>query len=176
MHESEKWKWSLSVVSDPQRPHGLQCTRLLRPWDFPGKSTGVGCHCSIVWYKSNSIDTCAHWGRGCRGQKDRRSDGSTWTPAQRTYCRALASAALGCGLPGHTLCDDRLRALPWPWCDYSSALLSTTTRASVPPLLRGTSPAPEIWETTTAVFPVLMLRLLILPAFGLNERQDLLFT
>ena len=44
MHESEKWKWSLSVVSDPQRPHGLQPTRLLRPWDFPGKSTGVGCH------------------------------------------------------------------------------------------------------------------------------------
>ena len=25
-------------------PHGLQPTRLLRPWDFPGKSTGVGCH------------------------------------------------------------------------------------------------------------------------------------
>ena len=26
------------------RPHGLQPTRLLRPWNFPGKSTGVGCH------------------------------------------------------------------------------------------------------------------------------------
>ena len=26
------------------RPPGLQPTRLLRPWDFPGKSTGVGCH------------------------------------------------------------------------------------------------------------------------------------
>ena len=25
-----------------QQPHGLQPTRLLRPWDFPGKSTGVG--------------------------------------------------------------------------------------------------------------------------------------
>ena len=23
--------------------HGLQPTRLLHPWDFPGKSTGVGC-------------------------------------------------------------------------------------------------------------------------------------
>ena len=23
MHESERWKWSRSVVSDPQRPHGL---------------------------------------------------------------------------------------------------------------------------------------------------------
>ena len=47
MHESEKWKWSRSVVSDPQRPHGLQPTRLLRPWDFPGRSTGVGCHCLL---------------------------------------------------------------------------------------------------------------------------------
>ena len=25
----------------------LQPTRLLRPWDFPGKSTGVGCHCLL---------------------------------------------------------------------------------------------------------------------------------
>ena len=42
-----KWKWSCSVVSDPQRPHGLQPTRLLHPWDFPGKSIGVGCHCLL---------------------------------------------------------------------------------------------------------------------------------
>ena len=47
MHESEKWKWSRSVVSDPKRPHGLQSSRLLCPWDFPGKSTGVGCHCLL---------------------------------------------------------------------------------------------------------------------------------
>ena len=44
MHESEKWKWSRSVVSDSLRPHGLQPTRLLCPWDFPGKNTGVGCY------------------------------------------------------------------------------------------------------------------------------------
>ena len=48
MHESEKWKWSRSVMSDPQRPHELQPSRLLCPWDFPGKSTGVGCHC-LLW-------------------------------------------------------------------------------------------------------------------------------
>ena len=47
MHESEKWKWSRSVVFDSQWPHVLQPTRLLRPWDFPGKSTGVGCHCLL---------------------------------------------------------------------------------------------------------------------------------
>ena len=47
MHESEKWKWSCSVVSNSSRSHGLQPTRLLHPWDFPGKSTGVGCHCLL---------------------------------------------------------------------------------------------------------------------------------
>ena len=31
-------------LCDSSRPHGLQPTRLLLPWDFPGKSTGVGCH------------------------------------------------------------------------------------------------------------------------------------
>ena len=31
----------------PQRLHGLQPTRLLHPWDFPGKSTGVGSHCLL---------------------------------------------------------------------------------------------------------------------------------
>jgi len=47
MHESEKWKWSRSVVSDSQWPHGLQPTRLLCPWDFPGPSTSfqiIKCH------------------------------------------------------------------------------------------------------------------------------------
>ena len=29
------------------QPHGLQPPRLLHPWDFPGKSTGVGCRCVL---------------------------------------------------------------------------------------------------------------------------------
>ena len=34
---------SCPTLSDPR-----DCsTRLLRPWDFPGKSTGVGCHCLL---------------------------------------------------------------------------------------------------------------------------------
>ena len=54
-HESEKWKWSLSVASDSSRPHGLQPTRLFCPQDFPGESTGVGCyyllrHISYTWH------------------------------------------------------------------------------------------------------------------------------
>ena len=45
---SNAWKWKVKVKSlscvQLLWPHGLQPTRLLRPWDFPGKSTGVGCH------------------------------------------------------------------------------------------------------------------------------------
>ena len=53
MHESEKWKWSHSVVSDSSWPHGLQPTRFLHPWDFPGKSTWVGCQANGVtdWFQ-----------------------------------------------------------------------------------------------------------------------------
>ena len=47
MQESETWEGSRSVVSDSLQPHGLRPTRLLRPWDFPGESTGVGCHCLL---------------------------------------------------------------------------------------------------------------------------------
>ena len=67
MHESEKWKWSRSVLSDSSRPHGLQPTRLHRPWDFPGKSAGVGCQCllrlsymeaHLFSYKKRKHDCC----------------------------------------------------------------------------------------------------------------------
>ena len=48
------WRWAMSmcvhvcsvasVVSDSLWPHGLWPTRLLCPWNSPGKNTGVGCH------------------------------------------------------------------------------------------------------------------------------------
>ena len=36
--------WVASGMLDSLRPHELQPARLLRPWDSPGKNTGVGCH------------------------------------------------------------------------------------------------------------------------------------
>ena len=39
-----KWNWSHSVSSNSLLPHGLLPARLLHPWDFPGKNTGVGFH------------------------------------------------------------------------------------------------------------------------------------
>ena len=43
-----------SVVSDSVRPHRRQPTRLPRPWDSPGKNTGVGCHFLLQCMKVKS--------------------------------------------------------------------------------------------------------------------------
>ena len=62
MHEGEKRKGSRSVVSNSQRPHGLQPARLCSPWDSPGKNTGVGCHflleCMRVKSESEVTQSC----------------------------------------------------------------------------------------------------------------------
>ena len=41
------------------RPHGRQPTRLPRPWDSPGKNTGVGCHFLLQWMKMKSESEAA---------------------------------------------------------------------------------------------------------------------
>ena len=42
------------VVSDSVRPHRWQPTRLPRPWDSPGKNSGVGCHFLLQCMKVKS--------------------------------------------------------------------------------------------------------------------------
>ena len=58
-----KWKWSRSHVSDSSRPHGLQPTRLLRPWEFPAKNTGVGYHFLLQCRKVRS-ESCKSFPNG----------------------------------------------------------------------------------------------------------------
>ena len=49
-------------MSNPVRPHRRQPTRLPRPWDSPGKNTGVGCHfllqCMKVKSESEVAQSC----------------------------------------------------------------------------------------------------------------------
>ena len=41
-------------MSDSERPHRRQPTRLPCSWDSPGKNTGVGCHCLLQCMKVKS--------------------------------------------------------------------------------------------------------------------------
>ena len=49
-------------MSDSAQSHGLQPTRLLHPWDFPGKNPGVGCsfllQCMKVKSESEVAQSC----------------------------------------------------------------------------------------------------------------------
>ena len=60
---SIKWKWSRSVVSDSFWPHGLYPTRLLCPWDSPGKNTGAGYHFLLqgIFPTQGSNPGLPHW-------------------------------------------------------------------------------------------------------------------
>ena len=53
------WWWSGSVVSDSLPPHGL------RPWDSPGKNTGVDCHFLLqgIFPTQGSNPGLPHWGK-----------------------------------------------------------------------------------------------------------------
>ena len=49
-------------MSDSVQPHRRQPTRLPRPWDSPGKNTGMGCHfllqCLKVKSESEVVQSC----------------------------------------------------------------------------------------------------------------------
>ena len=115
MHESEKWKWSCSVVSDPQWPHGLQPSRLLHPWDFPGKSTGVGCHCLLCVQHSSAVLKWSYADTVTTQHKPSETDQSYTTAGQgapKAACRGQREAEEECpaGVGG-----SRALAIPRFW-------------------------------------------------------------
>ena len=76
-------------MSDSVRPHRQQPARLPRPWDSPGKNTGVGCHCLLQCMKVKSESEVAQ------------------------SCPTL-SDSMDCSPPGSSVCGIfQARALEW---------------------------------------------------------------
>ena len=100
MHE--KWKVKVRTLSRVRLlgTHGLQPTRLLHPWDFPGKSTRVGCHCllhQLLWVCSiNSVinrrlKQIRKWELFLLLQKSNKLRGSSWeSPSKFTTFPSLS--------------------------------------------------------------------------------------
>ena len=85
-------------MSDSVRPRRWQPTRLPRPWDSPGKNTGVGCHFLLQCMKVKSESEVAQ---------------SCLTP----------SNSMDCSLPGssvHGICQARV--LEWVAIAFSGVL------------------------------------------------------
>ena len=90
-------------MSDSVRPHRQQPTRLCRPWDSPGKNTGVGCHFLLQ----------------CMKVKDEREVAQS--------CPTL-SDLMDCSLPGSIHRSFQARVLEWGAIAFSNGCKSWTIK------------------------------------------------
>ena len=117
---SNAWKWKVKGKSLSRvrllATHGLQPTRLLCPWDFPGKSTGVGCHCLLRWeaLDQNKLMTQTH----CPLQS---SDLSS-TPGPKRLSLLEICYEPGFGTEHKTL--QEIDIFPW-WPHYLTVIITT---------------------------------------------------
>ena len=84
------------------RPHGPQPTRLRRPWDSPGKNTGVGCHFLLQCMKVKSESEVTQSCPTLRDPMDCSLPGSTVHEifqARVLECGAIAFSGQGRCLP-----------------------------------------------------------------------------
>ena len=89
-----------SFVSDSVRPHRRQPTRLLCPWDSPGKNTGVSCHFLLQCMKVKNEGEVA---QSCPAVRD----------------------PMDCSLPGSSVHGIfQARALEWGAIAFSIPMLS----------------------------------------------------
>ena len=84
-------------VFDSVQPHRRQPTRFPRPWDSPGKNTGVGCHFLLQCMKVKSESEVA---QSCP-----------------TLCDPIDSSLPGSSVPGIL----QARTLEWGAISFSSA-------------------------------------------------------
>ena len=92
-------------MSDSVRPHRRQPTRLPRPWDSPGKNTGVGCHFLLRCMKVKSESEVA---RSCPTLSD----------------------SMDCSLPGSSVHEIfQARVLEWVAIAFSEFITSDQIRS-----------------------------------------------
>ena len=87
-------------MSDSVQPQRRQPTRLPRPWDSPGKNTGVGCHFLLQCMKMKS---------------------------ESEVTQLCLSDSMDCSLPGSSIHGSfQARVLEWGAIAFSGARLGVT--------------------------------------------------
>jgi len=91
MHESEKWKWSHSVVSDPQRPNGLQPIRLLHHEIFQARVLEWGSNAFSGFSLLNAVYSLGCVWLFCDPMDSRPADSSVHGISQERMLEWVAS-------------------------------------------------------------------------------------
>ena len=120
-------------MSDSVGSHRRQPTRLLRPWDFPGKNTGVGCHFLLQCMKVKSESEVAQLCPTLSDPMDCSPPGSSVHgifQARVLEWGAIAFSRLS--LPNHSVSNSRQSSAPLPFPDpLFSIALATISIASL---------------------------------------------
>ena len=118
-------------MSDSVQPHRRQPTRLPRPWDSPGKNTGVGCHFLLQ----------------CRKVK---------SESEVTQSCPTLSDPMDCSLPGSSVHGIfQARVLEWgafafsipPHCCCCCCCVASVVSDSVRPHRRQPTRLPCLWDS-----------------------------
>ena len=118
-------------MANSVRPHRRQPTRLRRPWDSPGKNTGVGCHFLLQCMKEKS-------------------------ESEVTQSFPTLSNHMDCSLPGPSVHGIfQARVLEWGAISFSGDLCLGSDQAEIKVLTRAAfspgawSPLPKVCVSVT---------------------------
>ena len=103
-------------MSEALQPHGLEPTRLLCPWDFPGKNTTMGCH-FLLQESSPTRDRTCVFCFSCIGRQILYH----WATSKANCCTQFSSVQL-------LIC---VQLFATPWIAAHRASLSITNSQSL---------------------------------------------
>ena len=98
-------------MSDSVRPYRRQPTRLPRPWDSPGKNTGVGCHFLLQCMKVKSESEVA---QSCPTLRD-PMDSSLWGSSVQEIFQARVLEWHHLGIPNSSYVYSMLSCFSCVW-------------------------------------------------------------
>ena len=106
-------------MSDSLQPHRWQPTRLPRPWDSPGKNTGVGCHFLLQCMKVKSESEVA---QSCLTLRDPMDCSPPGSSVHRIFqARVLEWGAIA--FSGHLVGNGRIRSFKNQACSTAQTYM-----------------------------------------------------
>ena len=123
-------------MSNSVRPHRRQPTRLPRPWDSPGKNTGVGCHFLLQCMKVKSEREVAQLCLTLSDPMDYSPPGSSTHGIFQARLTALTASIISLILkPKMDICPCFPTARPMRVPPFSSPVSLTYVLSCLPPAL-----------------------------------------
>ena len=117
-------------MSDSVRPHRRQPTRLRRPWDSPGKNTGVGCHFLLQCTKVKSESEVAQLCPTLSDPMDSSLPGSSTHGILQARVPEWGAIAFFLFPSIRVFCNESVLCIRWPKCQSFSSGISPSNEYS----------------------------------------------